>query len=435
MLVSKKSIRQIPLSKEKSVEYKELKREVTDLEENQGFFRQHGVNRVPNWQRKALNPKLMIWLIAIICLLALFFGVSMIFSSATITITPKTENITFNNDTYTAKLNSQSTSTLSFEVLNVKQDAGKTVTATAEQDVSQKATGKIIIYNNYSLSPQRLINNTRFEASNGKIYRITSSVIVPGFKKSGSNITPGSIEATIFADQPGTDYNLKLTDLKGDFTIPGFKGDLRYNGFYARLETDIIGGFVGKQKIISADLRKTAEDSVKADLKEQLIKELYAIKPENYIIFNNSYSIDYSDLADTVVDNNTVKINVEGNLNGIVFDNLKLTKYIATKKINNFDSFPAELVPSDNLVTTLTGSDSTGLWKNDTLQIKFNGDATVKWQYDSDAIKRDLAGKSQSDIGKIVAKYKDSILGLKVFFMPVWSRYFPDNLNKIKITE
>ena len=436
ILVSKKSIRQIPLSKEKSVEYKQLKKEVVNLEENHEHFGHHSVNHhAPNWQRKTMNPKLVIWLIAIICLLALFFGISMIFSSVKVVVTPKTEKITFNNEAYTARLNSTSTSTLSFQVISVKQNGGKTITATEEKDVSQKATGKIIIYNNYSVSPQRLINNTRFEANSGKMYRITSSVIVPGFKKVGDKVTPGSLEATVFADQAGADYNLKLTDLAGDFTIPGFKGDLRYKGFYARSETDIIGGLIGKQRVISDDLRKTTEDSIKSSLKEQLVKELYAIKPVNYIAFDNSYSINYVSLPDTAVDSNNVKINIEGDLNGIIFDNLKLTRYIASQKISDFNNSPVELIPADNLVTTLTGSDSTGLWKNDTLQIKFNGDAVIKWQYDSDALKKDLAGKSQSDVGIIADKYKDSILSLKVFFMPIWTRYFPDNLSKIKITE
>ena len=433
---SKKSIRQIPLSKEKIGEYKDLKREVISLEENKrDNSRHHKVNRTPNWQRKTMNPKLIIWLIAIICLLALFFGISIIFSSATVIITPKTEKIAFNNEPYTAKLNSQSTTTLSFEILKVKQDGGKVIPATEEKEVSQKATGKIIIYNNYSISSQRLITQTRFEAGNGKIYKINSSVVVPGFKKSGDKIIPGSVEATVFADQPGVDYNLKLADLTGDFKIPGFKGDLRYQGFYARAATDITGGLIGKQRVVNAELRKTTEDAIKTDLKGQLLKELYAIKPDNYIIFKDAYSIDYTNLADTAVDNNSVKINIEGNLNGIVFNNLKLTKYIANKKIDSFDGLPAELIPADNLIATFTGADSTGLWKNDTLQIKFNGDATVKWLYDSDLIKRQLAGKSQAELQVLTSQFKDSVAGIKVQFRPVWTKYFPDNLAKIRINE
>ena len=210
---------------------------------------------------------------------------------------------------------------------------------------------------------------------------------------------------------------------------------MRYQGFYARASTDITGGFIGKQRVVNAELRKTTEDSIKTDLKEQLLKELYAIKPDNYIIFKDAYSVNYTNLADTNVDNNNVKINIEGNLNGIAFNNLKLTKYIANKKIADFDGLPTELIPTDNLVVTLTGADSTGLWKNDTLQIKFSGDAVVKWLYDGDMIKRQLAGRSQADLQVLTSQFRDSVAGIKVQFRPTWTKYFPDNLSKIKISE
>jgi len=59
------------------------------------------------------------------------------------------------------------------------------------------------------------------------MYRIDSSVIIPGYQKVNGKIIPGSIEATVYADQAGDGYNLKLADLTGDFSIPGFKGDPR----------------------------------------------------------------------------------------------------------------------------------------------------------------------------------------------------------------
>ncbi len=434
MLPSKRSIRQIPLSKDKKADYQDLKKEIVDLEENKGNFKPRRVNKIAGGNRKPLNPKFVIWLIAIICLLALFFGVSILFSSATVIVTPRTEKITFNNDAYSAKLESAAATDLTFEVLKVKEDLGETVEATAEKQVSQKASGKIVIYNNYSTSPQRLINNTRFEAANGKVYRISTSVIIPGQNKESGKIIPGSVEATVVADQAGEDYNLKVSDLKGDFKIPGFKGDLRYVGFYALLKEDIVGGFIGKQRIVADDLRKSTEDALKGKLKDQLLKELYAIKPENYFLFKDGYSLDFSDLPDTAVETNKVQINIEGILNGVVFNNSKLAKYLATQKIANFDGLPVTFIPADNLIATLKGT-SPVLWKNDALDIKITGDADIKWQYDSTALKRDLLGRKETDLKSLSAKYKDSILGLKVLFRPVWTRYFPDNINKIKVEE
>jgi hypothetical protein len=430
MIVTKRSIRQIPLSAEKR---QRVEKEINNLEE--GDFESIPVKRNPNWQRKPMNPKFVIWLIAVVCVLGLIFGISILFSSATIIITPKTQKITFNNDTYTARTDSQNTTNLSFEVLKVHQTGSDIVSATVEKEVSQKASGKIIIYNNYSTAPQRLINNTRFESTNGKIYRINSSVVVPGLKKVDGKVIPGSIETTVYADQAGESYNMKLADLAGDFKIPGFKGDVRYQSFYARLKEDITGGFIGLQRIVGADLRTETENIIKTKLKEQLLAELYAVKPENYLIFKDGYSVDFVNLPDTAVDKDKVQINIQGNLNGIVFNNIKLAKYIATKKIKDYDGLQTELIPADDLVITFTGKDSTELWKNETLEIKFNGNATIKWLYDSETIKKDLAGKKESDMKNLASKYKDSVISIQVIFRPVWTRYFPDNLDKIDIKE
>jgi len=415
MVLSKKSIRQIPISAEKE---REIKRGIP-----------------ANRRRKPLNPRFIIWLIAIICLLAVFFGISMLFSSATITITPRQTAITFDNESYVAKQNSTSSTELSFEVLKVSQNSQETVMATEEKNVTEKASGQIVIYNNYSSASQRLINNTRFEAKNGKVYRINSSVIVPGYKKINGQLVPGSVEVKVFADQAGDNYNLALADLVGDFNIPGFKGDPRYAGFYARLKTDITGGFIGKQRIVSDSLRNSTKVVLKERLREELLKKLYAVIPADYLVFKDSYTVDYIDLPDTAIGTDKVALNIKGDLNGIIFNNLLLTKYLAEKKISNFDGLPAELIPTDNFVATLTGKDSANLWKNNVLQVKLDGDALVKWLYKADDIKKDLAGKKEADIKGLLNKYKDSILSIGVSFTPIWTRYIPENVKKISIRE
>ena len=413
--IPSRSIRQIPLSTEKKLLPKKEK--------------------ISPGNRKPLNPKFVIWLIAIIALLVLFFGVSLIFSSAKLVIVPRIEKLNFNNETFVAKLDTPSTTNLSFEILKIEKSDGLVVEATEEKVANQKASGRIVIYNNYSAASQRLINNTRFEATNGKVYRISSSVIVPGYTKVAGKIVPGSIEAVVYADQAGENYNLKVADLTGDFKIPGFKGDPRYNSFYARIKTDIIGGFIGKQRIIADKIRADAEENIKLKLKEQLIKELYALKPESFIVLNDGYFIDYVKLPDTAVGNDKAEINIEGNLNGIIFNNSKLAKYIATKKIASFDSLPVELVLNDNLVTSFSAKENASIWKNKNIDIKFSGEAMIKWQYDTEAIKQDFAGKKESDLNSLIAKYKNTVLNIRVIFKPVWTRYVPDDLDKIKVIE
>ena len=87
-----------------------------------------------------------------------------------------------------------------------------------EKEIKTKARGRIVIYNAFSSEDQLLVRRTRFETPDGKIYRISEQIIVPGAEIKDEKIAPSSVEAEIFADQPGEEYNIGLTG----FIIPGF---------------------------------------------------------------------------------------------------------------------------------------------------------------------------------------------------------------------
>jgi hypothetical protein len=148
----------------------------------------------------------------------LIIGAGYVFASrsagAKVVITPKQQEVSVDSQFNAQKGTS---STLQYQTVTISKDGKMVVEANGDEYVNTKASGTIIIYNNYSADSQKLVASTRFEAPNGKIFRISQPVTVPG--KKGD--TPGSIEAIITADQAGPDYNVGLVD----FTIPGFKDD------------------------------------------------------------------------------------------------------------------------------------------------------------------------------------------------------------------
>lgn len=433
LIINKRSIRQIPISNKKKNLIKDQSGEF--IEDNNILNIKE--EKKPNSKKRSVNPKFAVWFIAVVCFTALFISLSMLFSSAGVNVNPQIQSILFENEKYTAykTLNNSSANDLVFDVLEVKQDLSEIVETTAEKEVAQKASGKIIIYNKYSTSPQRLITNTRFEANNGKIYRIDGPVVVPGYKKVDGKIIPGSVEAVVYADQAGESYNLKLSDLVGDFKIPGFKGSVQYDYFYALLKTDITDGYVGTKRIIDDNLRREKEDIIKNKLKEKLLNELYVLKPEDYLVFEDQYFIDYKDLIDTPVDNNHIKINMEGKLTAITFNNAKLAKKFASEKISDFNNLPVEFIISDNLEVVLLTDNIKNLMEIKNVELKFNGPAYIKWSYDKDELKDKLKGKKKTDIPDILDSYQGSILSMEVILKPFWARYFPDNIKKIKIKE
>lgn len=184
-----------------------------------------------------------------IAVLLLIGGVSFFLFTpkATITVLPqysKEQNtfefrlISAGNDTAETEENS-STLEVPYRVTEASIDVPMTVTPTGVGSAGErKARGKVIIYNNFSGEAQPLVATTRFETGNGIIFRLTQGVIVPGMNDIAGKKEPGAIEAEVIADQPGDSSNITPTT----FTIPGFKGNAKYDKFSAKSLSSMTGG-------------------------------------------------------------------------------------------------------------------------------------------------------------------------------------------------
>ena len=154
------------------------------------------------------------------------------------TITPK-QNKTLVDAQFVAALDA-GVGELTYEIMTIEKTDSKKIVAAGREEIEEKASGKIVIFNDFNTSSQRLIKNTRFETPEGLIYRINRSIVVPGQKTEDGEKVPGSIEVTVYADEAGDKFNISLTD----FTVPGFKGSPRFEKFYARSKTPMAGGFI-----------------------------------------------------------------------------------------------------------------------------------------------------------------------------------------------
>ena len=194
--------------------------------------------REPLPQKHRAHAK-RIWAATIISALILIFAFMSLFSGATLAYLPKSAVLNFSNDIYSAVKSGEGE--LLYSVVKLSGDKGQSVPASGEKSVSRKASGTIVVYNN-TATDQRLIENTRFESTAGKIYRIQNAIIIPA-----KGATPGTLEITVHADQAGDSYNSAPTD----FTVPGLKGTARYSTIYARSRTALSGGFVGMEKAVA----------------------------------------------------------------------------------------------------------------------------------------------------------------------------------------
>ncbi len=387
-------------------------------------------NKPAVFGKKNNSSSYLIWIFSAISVIALFFVFSYVFSSAVISITPKSEKVSLNN-TWPI-ISDTSADGLHFQVITIKKSLSKNLATDGDEYVERKSVGKAIVYNNYSAQSQRLINNTRLESLDGLIYRIRDSVEIPGSKIVNGVKTPGSAEIDIIADSAGDKYNMKLSDFKGDFKIPGFKGSQKYDDFYGRLSTDVTGGFIGKVKKVSEDKIITGREELKKALADELMKNLYSSLPEKNIIFKDNYFIQYNELPDES-SGNDLKIGEEGVINGIAFDKNELAKFIANQKIKSFDGSNVELLLA-GLSATIVGNTNRP-WLENSLKVTITGDSVIVWKYEKSLILKRIAGKNKSAIASVLKENSSSIVSMTGKVSPLWFSKFPREAKKYTVID
>ncbi|MEK7659587.1 MAG: hypothetical protein AAB343_00080 [Patescibacteria group bacterium] len=317
-----------------------------------------------------------------------------------------------------------------FELAGSKVSADKTVsvtrTATKKQPVRSVASGRIKIVNNFGTSPQALSARTRFMSPAGNIYRIKEAVTVPAATTEGGKIVPKSIEVTVYADQPGTAYNITDTT---KFTIPGFQGSPKYQGFYGESVGVIDGGFIGESGIVAIEDVTAASTELRQQLTDVLTAELTSSAAEGFTL------IPFGAPALGAAESNPVvgkpaesfEISMSGTLSGVL---------VRTEDLNNileeilFEDFPAE----KNSLRTLSFDGFSVLNFSEAKQasIQLSGSIRIAVMPDANQLAEDIQQAKVSTIKDVFSGYS-AIESADVRFTPSWWRRIPSRTSKIHI--
>jgi hypothetical protein len=373
--------------------------------------------------RRARISRKKVWLgSTVVAVIALATLLSTVFHSAAMTVTVKTAAVNVSGD-FTAKKSAAAGGGLAYQVVTAKETGAQEVKASGEKTVNSRASGHIVIYNDYSDVPQRLIKNTRFQTPEGLVFRISDSVTVPGKTSKG----PGSIDVVVYADEAGDKYNVGLKD----FTIPGFKGDPRFQTIYARSKTPLAGGFSGIQKVVADADRAKAKVAIEADLKAKLLEKARASVAPGAVFFDNAYVIDFKDLPDEAVSSSAASIREEATISAAVFAGSDLGAAIGKAAGQDVTTAPTIKDPS-KLSFIPKGDFNPGA--ADSIQFSLKGPIMLEWGYDELALKEALKGKSRSQIPAALAAFP-VIQKADISIRPFWRRTFPDSLGSISITK
>ncbi len=394
------------------------------------FFTKNRIEKNTKEAETKVRSSFLLWALGGMSVLGALFALLSYFSSATIEIVPQVEAVALSNE-FTV-LKESTDGDLLFKFMSLTEEKSKEISATIEKNIQMKASGKVTIYNSYSAQSQKLIKNTRLQAPDSKIFRIDESVIVPGAKMLGAKVvSPGSVEVTVYADVPGKEYNIGLTD----FTIPGFKGDPRYGKFTARSSPNspMAGGFSGVVKVPSDEDVVTAETLLREEIKIIAIEKARTQIPDGYSFFPGSMVVKFEDVPRDPFESSSPEVKVRATVSVFFFDTTLLTKKIASGAIKGYKG---EEVTISNMQALsfnfLDPVDNIVLSDINSIRFLIKGDALFAWKIDTDKLIAEAVGKNKKDLSKIIGT-QGYVKRAEATVFPMWKTTFPSDPAKISV--
>lgn len=310
---------------------------------------------------------------------------------------------------------------IEYEALTKNTEKTATVTGVKTVTISKKATGTITLYNNFSTDPYELVKTTRVQTANGSVYRLTADVKIPG--KNGSN--PGTINAKVEADQPGSIYNATAGL---ELRLPGLvKGSARYNAVYAKVASNFTGGQSGTAPDTNSAAIQEAIATIKTEAENTAVQEFKTSNPDKVII-NNSI-LTTTSLGPITQSGNESSVKVRVTTKAIALSKEQVmkgvTSILADKKVSPIEDDLGNL--SYDINETADKSILAGTFK-----VEASGSVKTNFLITPFEIKQQIAKKTVPEANDIISA---QIVGAEttISIWPFWKKTIPTS-DKIDVT-
>jgi len=389
-------------------------------------------------KEKTINKKIIILLGVLFSLFAFYYLGFVFLAKAEINITTKKIEMPFSG----VVLVDTNVSSIDFNKVIIpgnsfvfKANETQEFSSTGQGKDERNAKGIITIYNDYSTSPQILVAITRFETPDHKIFRLDSRIVIPGATTKNGELIPSSIDVKVTADKSGPDYNIEACNLPDcKFTIPGFEGTSKFEGFYGVSTKPMTGGALASVPLVTSEDLKEAEgvilekvmDSINQDLENKIPK-----KPKELTVLPGAKSsINLTNLNSDAVSGDYRKnfsVSVEGEIKVIAFDEDNIIEYIQEvlekDKDENYDYCQKPELEYLELKTDFSQG---------TMKMSVKTNQIVCHKLSSEEIKQLIIGKDKEELNQIF-EANPGIKDVEVKLWPMWIRKVPNSLDKINL--
>lgn len=299
--------------------------------------------------------------------------------------------------------------------------------ATGKKNIGEKARGTITVYNEWDSNPQPLVENTRFTSSDGKIFRTTQSINVPGTTINQGNVVAGTAQVSVTADQPGEEYNVG----PGNFTIPGLP-QAKQSKIYGKSQAAMAGGLSKEVIIVSSKDVEDAKNVIANDLYSKTVEELKSKSNDDNMIIeaaikNSIKEETPSPAIDAEAGEFDMKVTVQSWSVAFKKNDLRaVVKNELGKKIDDDKEIIDDGAGSFTYSVQSTDVEGQAV----SLIVHANGFASLNLDWDS--VKSNLAGLSKEEVEEKI-RALEGIRNVEVVFWPFWVRSVPSNTQRVEI--
>jgi hypothetical protein len=400
----------------------ELERSASELEKTSRF-----AISMPALSTLRFRRSFLWWAVGLLAFGLAVFAAATLLPRASVVIEAQTQEWSYADSVVTDKAAVMDVAKMAIpnQVFSQKNNVQLKFPATGRRQVERKAGGTITVYNSYSSDPQPLVEQTRFMTPDGKIFRLTKTITVPGAKIIEGKIVPSSIDTAVIADQAGPDYNIGPVKL---FTIPGFKGTPKYQSFYAESKVDMTGGFIGEIAYPTDDDAKDAKAKAQSELENALKTTLLTQIPKEFKILDGAirYRVLEQKVDAEADQDGKFGVFTEAQMTIIGFKEEDLKVLLERRaKRDNGEEFE---VRSSELGYGLARAD----FDKGVLSFPVNYKAVLAKRIDVDELRRNILGKSESELKLTVF----ALPGLKSATISLWPFYVktvPTDPVKVKV--
>jgi hypothetical protein len=169
------------------------------------------------------------------------------------------------------------------EIISLEKEKTKTFNSTGEKNVGEKATGKITIYNSWSVDPQTIASGAVF-VSGSKTFISTADVSVPGatisLVEGEQKVIPGTADVAVEAKESGEAYNIGPST----FTITSLP-EKRQAKITGQSKEAMKGGSNKIIKFVTEDDLGKAVVTLEEELKPEATAELATLASKKSVIY------------------------------------------------------------------------------------------------------------------------------------------------------